>query len=196
MSHIPRKTRRASGFSLIEVIFAVFILAVGLLGLAALLATLSGTTTKSRYGGIQAMLASEKLEDLTRRPGVDPAIAAPGGTAGSLTLDNSQNVTVGAVTENVAYYDDVQISSGNGGITESVSTGNQTFIVTTHSANGSAASGSTTTAPAATPDMLTFHRRWLIEQNVPVTGVRRITVTVSLTDALQGAPFQMSTVRP
>jgi type IV pilus assembly protein PilV len=191
-----RKNRRVSGFSLIEVMFAITILAIGLLGLAGLLATLTGTTTNSRYGGVQALLASEKLEDLSRRPSVDPAIAAPGGSAGSLTGDTAQSVTVGAVTENVAYFDDVQISSGNGGVTETVSTGASSYIVTTHAPTGAASSTAQSTAPAATKDTLTFHRRWIIEQNVPVTGVRRITVIVNLTDGTRAVPFQMSTVRP
>ncbi len=55
-----------SGFAMIEVMFAITILAVGLLGLAALLAQLSGSTTQSRYLGSEVMLASEKLEDLNQ----------------------------------------------------------------------------------------------------------------------------------
>lgn len=181
---------------MIEVLVAIVILAIGLLGMAALLARLSSTTTGSRYGGLQTLLASEKLEDLSRRPGVDPAIAAPGGTAGNLAADFSQSVTVGAVTETVAYYDDVQVSSGNGGITESVSSGGTNYIVTSHLPNGTASSAATTAAPAATSDTLTFKRRWLIEQDVPIVGVRRITVIVTLTDGIGSLPFQMSTVRP
>lgn len=191
-----RKARRTRGFALIETMIAIVILAIGLLGMAALLARLSSTTTGSRYGGIQTLLASEKLEDLSRRPSVDPAIAAPGGQAGNLTLDTSQSVTVGAVTETVPYYDDVQISSGNGGITETVNSGGSNYIVTTHQSNGTASSTATTVAPAISNDMLTFKRRWLIEQDKPVVGVRRITVVVTLTDGMGAPAFQMSTVRP
>jgi hypothetical protein len=55
-----------SGFAMVEVMFAVFILAFGLLALAALLAQLFGNTTQSRYLGTEVMLASEKLEDLNQ----------------------------------------------------------------------------------------------------------------------------------
>ena len=51
-----RSIRKAGddGFALVEVMFAIVILAVGLLGLAALLAQLSGSTTQSRYLGTRS----------------------------------------------------------------------------------------------------------------------------------------------
>ncbi len=73
-----RKAGRESGFALIEVMISIVILAVGLLGLAALMASLTGTTTQSRYLGTEVMLASEKLEDLNQLTtvsvggGIDP----------------------------------------------------------------------------------------------------------------------------
>jgi len=98
MSKLPRKTRRQDGFALIEVMIAILILAVGLLGLAALMAQLTGTTGNSRYMGTQVMLASEKLEDLNRLQPGDLALAA----GGSLTADTA------------GYSDQVQVSSDNG----------------------------------------------------------------------------------
>lgn len=96
MSH--RKAGRESGFALIEVMFAIVILAVGLLGLAALMASLNGTTTQSRYLGTEVMLASEKLEDLNQLP---TALLVTGGS-----LDPKAPAA--------GYNDVVQISSDNG----------------------------------------------------------------------------------
>jgi type IV pilus assembly protein PilV len=98
ISKSRRKTRRQDGFALIEVMIAILILGVGLLGLAALMAQLTGTTGNSRYMGTQVMLASEKLEDLNRLQTGDAALA-PGG---SLTADTAN------------YSDQVQVSSDNG----------------------------------------------------------------------------------
>jgi type IV pilus assembly protein PilV len=98
MSKLHRKKNREEGFALVEVMIAIVILAVGLLGLAALMAQLTSTTGSSRYSGTQVMLASEKLEDLNRLPVGDPNLAA----GGSLTTDSA------------GYSDQVQVSSDNG----------------------------------------------------------------------------------
>jgi prepilin-type N-terminal cleavage/methylation domain-containing protein len=92
------------GFALIEVMFAIVILAVGLLGLAALLAQLSSSTTQSRYLGTEVMLASEKLEDLNQldyRTYKLTTLAA----GGSIAING---------TPSAAYSDQVQISSRSG----------------------------------------------------------------------------------
>lgn len=102
------------GFALIEVMFAIAILAFGLLGLAALLAQLMGTTTQSRYLGAEVMLASEKLEDLNQldyasfKAGTAQPFLAPGG---DLTTDAT------------GYFDTVKISSRNGMINDLLATG-------------------------------------------------------------------------
>jgi prepilin-type N-terminal cleavage/methylation domain-containing protein len=98
MSKSHRRSRNDEGFALVEVMIAILILAVGLLGLAALMAQLTGTTGNSRYMGTQVMLASEKLEDLNRLKPGDAELAA----GGSLTVDKPN------------YSDQVQVSSGNG----------------------------------------------------------------------------------
>lgn len=188
-----RKKEHESGFSMVEAMIAITILAVGLLAVAALLAKLSGTTTTSRYTGTETLLASEKLEDLNRLSACDPEIAVPvGTTSGSLTADNSQTVNASAAvcgTENVNYFDDVRISSADGAITE---TNNGVTIAQTP--NGEIK----TAAPAISDDMLQFHRRWVIEQDKPIPGARRITVIVnSLTGAAtdRASSFQTSMVR-
>jgi Tfp pilus assembly protein PilV len=188
---------------MIETVMAISILAVGLLGVAALLAQLGGNSTTSRYMSTEALLASEKLDDLNRYPYNDPAIAVPNGTSvGSLTADvTNQTVTVGAVTEVVDYCDQVRISAGNGNMVETVSgtdvNGNTQFTTTTHAPDGSITITKSANAPAGTSDMLTFSRRWVIEQNpagLPA-GTRRFTVLVSLVGTTTQATFQSSMVR-
>jgi prepilin-type N-terminal cleavage/methylation domain-containing protein len=162
-----RKKRRQGGFALIEVMIAIAILAVGLLGCAALMAQLFSTTTQSRYLGAQVMLASEKLEDLTqlRYSAYKTAQLAAGG---NLTSDNTVN--------GIPYFDQVQISSRSGMISDP-----------TDPSGGGA------------NDMLTFKRRWVIESDTPTARVQRITVIII---PLTGSPveraetFQTSTVRP
>ena len=187
---------------MIEAVIAIAILAIGLLGVAALLAQLGGNSTQSRYMSTEALLASEKLDDLNRYPYNDPAIAVTNGnTAGSLTADTTDTVTLGAVTEVVDYFDTVRISSGNGNMVETVSgkdaTGKAQYTTAAHAPDGSITVTTTTTAPTPTPDMLTFSRRWVVEQNVAglPAGVRRFTVLVNLTNPTLPATLQASMLR-
>ncbi|HEY2115807.1 MAG TPA: prepilin-type N-terminal cleavage/methylation domain-containing protein [Candidatus Angelobacter sp.] len=202
MSKSHRKARRQGGFALIETLIAITILAVGLLGVAALLAQLAGNSTQSRYMSTEALLASEKLDDLNRYPINDPAIAVTAGnTAGSLTADVTANVTVGVVTETVDYFDQVRISAGNGNMVETVSgkdvNGNTVYTTTTHAPDGSITVVTGANPPAGTSDMLTFSRRWVIELNPAnqPAGVRRFTVLVSLNTVAAPANFQATMMR-
>ncbi|HEY1528611.1 MAG TPA: prepilin-type N-terminal cleavage/methylation domain-containing protein [Candidatus Angelobacter sp.] len=203
MSKLRRNTRRQGGFTLIETTIAIAILAIGLLGVAALLAQLAGNSTTSRYMSTEALLASEKLDDLNRYPYNDPAIAVTGGnTAGSLTADTTATVTAnGLPPEVVDYFDQVRISAGDGNMVETVlgrdANGNPQYNTTTHAPDGSIAITKTASAPAATADMISFSRRWVIEQSpagMPA-GVRRFTVLVSLQNGTKPATFQASMVR-
>jgi len=202
MSKSLRKARREGGFALVETLVAITILAVGLLGIAALLAQLAGNSTQSRYMSTEALLASEKLDDLNRYPINDPAIAVTNGnSAGSLTADITDTVTVGVVTETVDYFDQVRISAGNGNMVETVSgkdvNGNAVYTTTTHAPDGSITVVTAANAPAATSDMLTFSRRWVIELNPPnqPAGVRRFTVLVSLNTPTKPVNFQATMMR-
>jgi prepilin-type N-terminal cleavage/methylation domain-containing protein len=199
-----QSNNRRRGFTLMETMVAIVILSVGMLSLAALMSKMTGSTEQSRYMSMAALLASEKLEDLNRLPAIDPEIAVTSGsTAGSLTADvGNQSVTVGGATELVDYFDSVMISSGNGSIAETMvgkdAGGTVTYSTITHQPDGTVTPETTTTAPVTSPDQLQFKRRWAIEKDTPVTGVRRITVAVTLQSPAGGPPvnFQMSMVRP
>jgi len=198
-SRLHRRVRCSRGFTLVEVMCAVFILAFGLLAAAWMMNKMNLNTSQSRYMSDESLLTSEKLEDLNRYPSIDPAMVA----GGSLTADVTQTNTVGAVTQLVDYFDQVQISTNNGVSTE-VTTGKSGGIngywTMSHSPNGQASSQFVGgNPPTPTGDMLVFKRRWLIEQNTPVNGVRRITVLVTLQTPSAGAAagsFQTSMVRP
>jgi prepilin-type N-terminal cleavage/methylation domain-containing protein len=193
----------ARGFTLVETLVAMMVLLIGLVALASLAAqTLSGTS-RSRFVSLSSDLATEKLEDLSRWPTFDPNVyAAAGTTVGSLTSDQSANVTSGGIpTELVNYYDDVEISDSSGAISETVSqviSGVTTFKTTSHNPDGTITTSTSTSATAADVGAFGFHRRWTIEMDQPVTGLRRVTVLVTLPNSYVRHPvsFQMTMVRP
>jgi prepilin-type N-terminal cleavage/methylation domain-containing protein len=186
---------RERGFSLIEVVFAVGILAVGLSALAMLAAQSLGGTQRARYLSLATMLVSEKLEDLDRWPSGDPHVAA----GGSLTTDSAS----GAIN----YYDDIDFSNRTGQVSETIAStngGTTTYTNVIHQATGIVNTTANTTAPAGA-GIISFHRRWLIEANPVVngqtlTGARRVTVEVTLAGGAvrpgAAASFQQSLVRP
>ncbi len=176
-----RKRTRNSGFTLLEVMVAILVLTIGLVGTAALMSTTVSSTARSHLMSTAALLASEKLEDLSRF-NVNDSPVAPGG---SLAADTTN------------YFDNVQISVDNGSINETTSTnGTSTSYVQTPT------SGMVVTPnaglPATTSDTVTFNRRWIITNNTPTTGVRTVTVLVTATtQAIKPqVTFQMSMVRP
>src|SRR5579864_4840064 len=138
------------GFTMIEVLVAIFVLTVGLVALSSLAtATLSGTES-ARFAGLAANLASEKLEDLNRWPYWDPNVyVASGKTAGSLASDIQSSVTSNSITETVNYYDNITIANANGSITETVLSlvgGTETYTTLTHNADGTLTQSQSTTA--------------------------------------------------
>jgi len=186
---------------MLETLLAMVILTVGLLAIASLFTKTTLSSNMSRYMSTQSLLASEKLDDLNRLPSTDPAVTIPAGaTAGSLTADSSQSVTSGAVTENVDYFDNIQASAGNNGVSETFTGvnagGAATYTTVTHPPSGVVTQTTSTVAPVPPPDAITYKRRWIIEKDVPVPGVRRITVVVTVPDEPKAVPFQMSMVRP
>jgi prepilin-type N-terminal cleavage/methylation domain-containing protein len=187
------RTRHQGGFTLIETLIAIVVLAVGMLGVAALISKMDFTTHKSRYMSVAALLATEKLEQLNRYPLKDDNIRVSSGTtAGSLTDDTSSG--------DVNYFDEVLVSSGNGSISETTSgtdgSGNVLYTTIAQSPDGGIVTN-TGSAPPNDAGTLTFNRRWLIEKDVPVAGVCRITVLVRLKDVPSetATMFQMSMVR-
>ena len=207
---LRRKTDPARGFTVLEVLFSIVILSVGLVTLSSLAAqTLSGTT-RSRFMGLAANLASEKLEDLNRWPATDCNVVVPAAsTNGSLTADASASVACGGSTSTVYYYDDVDISDATGSVSETtsgISGGTLTYTTTSHNPDGLLNSDGSGTLPYTTSTSATaggsgaigFHRRWTIEMDQPLTGVRRVTVLVTLSNQYMDPPvsYQMSMVRP
>jgi prepilin-type N-terminal cleavage/methylation domain-containing protein len=201
MSRRRQKTLR--GFTLIETMVALVVLCVGLVALGGLAAQTMNGTTRSRFLALSADLATEKLEDLSRWPTFDPNVyAAAGTTVGSLTSDSSANVTSGGIpSELVNYYDDVELSDANGAISETVSqvvSGTTSYKTTSHNPDGTITTSTSTSPTAANVNAVGFHRRWVIEMDQPISGLRRITVLVSLDNQYMNPPvsFQMTMVRP
>jgi len=191
----------AGGFSILETLVAIAILTFGLLALAGLVAQMSSATPRSGYMSTAVLLASEKLEDLTRYAATDPSVAVPNGKSiGDVTHDAAPQ-TIGS--EVINYSDTVQMSAGEGFITETTSgldsNGNVVYFTVQHKPDGTITTlPATPNPPVPSGSTLVFDRRWLIEQDVPVVGVKRITVWVGLVSPAGGPPitFQTSSVRP
>jgi prepilin-type N-terminal cleavage/methylation domain-containing protein len=191
------------GFTIIEVLVASVILLIGLVAAAAVVGSTLGNTSRSEYMTQAATLATEKLEDLNRFPPSDANIAVTGGTsAGSLTSDDLQNVTVNGATQAVNYYDEVYFSPAEGALQETTTSfdanGNVQYSTISYTPDGTMSQSAFTTTPPSGAGSISFKRRWVIDLNQPVTGVRRITVLVTLQNQSVQPPvtFQMSMVRP
>src|ERR1700759_1470193 len=144
-----RKQCQQSGFTVLEVLVAILVLTIGLVGTAAMMSSTVNSTARSHLMSTAALLASEKLEDLDRYSAAVPPGDVPIQPGGGLTGD---------VT---GYFDNVQISVDNGAINETTMTNG----VSTSYVQGPL-TGMTVTQgagpPAVTSDTLTFNRRWLI----------------------------------
>jgi prepilin-type N-terminal cleavage/methylation domain-containing protein len=180
------KRSRERGFTLIEMMVSILILTIGLVGTAALMSNSVNMGAHARYVSTAALLASEKMEDLDRFPNNDPNLSAGGSLAANIT----------------GYSDSVQISTANGNINETT-TANGITTLYTQRPDGTVVVTPGATLGAATPDMLTFNRRWLITANPTVganviTGAVQITVLVTLTNQALNPPvtYQTSLVHP
>jgi Tfp pilus assembly protein PilV len=172
---------------------AITILIVGMSALAALVARSLSGTGQSHYLSMATTLASEKLEDLNRWSAAAPQVAA----GGSLTSDSPSG--------SIDYFDDVDMSVGNGQVSESIAStsgGTTTYTNIIHNVTGYIDTTPSDAAPS-TSGVMDFHRRWLIESDpivngIKLTGYRRVTVLVTLNNSIVQPPvsFQMSLIRP
>ena len=208
----PNKKTRARGFTLIETMIAIAVLTIGLVSVAALATTMLVTGKRSKYMALAASITSEKLEDLNRYANDDPQVCVPTGSTsvGSLSADITQTTSCpspSTASASVSYDDDVDISFGTGNAecpnqggcfsetVSSVVSGKTQYTTTYHSPDGHVEAVVSNTA---TSQKMTFHRRWLVEADTPVAGVRRITVLVTMANKTVQPPvnFQMSSVHP
>jgi Tfp pilus assembly protein PilV len=185
------KQRHSRGFTLVEVVVASFILIVGIVAVAGVVGSTLGNTARSEYMTQAATLATEKLEDLNRFPPSDANVTVTNGvSAGSLTADTT------------GYFDEVYFSPAQGAIVETTTgldaNGNLQYTTTTYTPDGQMSVPVKTTAAPSSSGSTVFNRRWIIEQDQPVVGVRRVTVLVTLLHqtAASAVIFQMSMVRP
>jgi Tfp pilus assembly protein PilV len=183
--------RNSRGFTILEVLVASFILFVGLVAVAGVVGSTLAGTARSGYMTQAATLATEKLEDLNRYPSADANVAVPNG------------ISVGSLAADVTgYYDEVYFSAAQGALVETTtgldSSGNLQYSTMSYTPDGNMAGPTYSTTPPGSQGSTVFERRWLIEQNQPVTGVRRVTVLVTLLNqsAQSAVTFQMSMVRP
>jgi prepilin-type N-terminal cleavage/methylation domain-containing protein len=199
MSH---RKEASNGFTLVEVLVAVMVFGVGMVMLGSLATMSLNGTAASRYRGMATTFASEKLEDLNRFPTNDPQVCVSTGVVGSLTSDsNATSVTCNGITAStVYYYDDVAITDSSGQICETVSSvsGSSTTKSICHTPAGITTTSTSNTASVIDVGAIAFHRRWTIEADVPVVGVKRVTVLVTLLNGYMNPPitFQQTMVRP
>ena len=221
-----RRMADSEGFTLLEVVVAITVLAIGLMASGLLMSNTYQFSVRSRYMAEAGQLCSEKLEDLGRFPLNDEHVTVMSGDnacgiagescEGSLNADTGPaTITVAGSTYSIYYYDAVYISvnnasGGNGTFQEtyqdpnsSVTTcgNNSPYVTLTFSPNGQTPTSTCSATPPSGGE--TFDRRWVIEQDQPVAGVRRVTVLVTLMYTsflgLKGnspITFQMSMVRP
>jgi Tfp pilus assembly protein PilV len=187
-SHNRRQSR---GFTIVEVVVASFILIVGVVAVAGVVGSTLGNTARSEYMTQAATLATEKLEDLARYPISDGNVSVPNG------------ISVGNLAGNTAgYYDEVYFSPAQGALVETTtgldSNGNLQYTTATYTPDGHMSPEVKSSTPPSAAGSTVFNRRWLIEQDQPVVGVRRVTVLVTLLSqaTASGVTFQMSMVRP
>lgn len=188
------------GFTMAEVVVSIAILAIGLMGVAALISRTLVSGTRARYLNIASVLASEKLDSLDKWPTNDLNVQIGGALAGPA-----------ACAAGDSYCDQVTVSSSSGADYETqtqVIDGVPTTTTVIHTSSGCVDTPAKCGVAGALAGGATFTRRWLIT-NAPTlsgaggaaivaNGVRRVTVLVTLQDGTFNPPvtFQMSMVRP
>lgn len=193
--------KRSNGFTLIEVVVAIAILTVGVIGMAFMMAGIAVLGSVSTASNMANVLASEKLDSLNKFPQNSLDVAAGGSLAGPATCAAGDiycdTVTVNETT-GADYETQTQVNTD--GTTQT------TTIV--HAATGCVDTPANCGVPAAPAGAATFTRRWLITLNPvitstggatsTITGYRRVTVVVTQNNSSDQHPvtFQMSMVRP
>lgn len=165
--------RAERGFSILELMIALFVLLFGFIAMINLIATSIVVNRSSNRLTTLTQLASEKLEEL-RAYDVNDVHAQSGG---SLTEDTTANVDDGTGTHQVAYFDAVYVDQRDGSITRTAGPEDAgTYSSVTTSLDG------TTTGPVQRnePDQVSYRRRWLIETDHPIVGATKITVEVAV----------------
>jgi type IV pilus modification protein PilV len=193
----------ACGFTLIEVLVAMAVLAIGLLSIAALIGGTLEAGTRARYMSMASILASEKLDSLNKYPsgevtvttattqyetataqGQDPTDGNlwPGGS-----LNGSQTCAA-----NDQYCDEVTVSESSGADYETqtqmvMNPGSNppTFSPVTstivHTNTGCVGTPTACGVPGPSGGGSTFTRRWLITADPTITSLAGASVTASET---------------
>lgn len=207
---LTKKSRTGAGFSLIEVMVALSILAIGLLGVAALIGSLISTGGKTRSSSTANVLASEKLDDLNKWPCND-------GDSNVITCDDNLS-TGGSLTgpsvcaSGDTHCDQVTVSEASGADYETQTTydasGTAQTATIVHTSAGCVDTPANCGVAAPAGGGSTYTRRWLITADptltatdgttTTATNARRITVVVTMNNTPANAPvsFQLSMVRP
>jgi prepilin-type N-terminal cleavage/methylation domain-containing protein len=201
MSQPSKKNKRGNGFSLIEVVVAITILTIGVISVAFMMAGTAVLGTVARGSNMANVLASEKLDSLSKYPASDPNVAPGGALAGPVACVGGD-----------IYCDTVTVNESSGAdyLTQSqVNTDGVTQTTTiVHASTGCVDTPANCGVAAAPATGISFTRRWLITLNPTITstggatstitGYRRITVIVTQDDSSDGHPasLQMSMVRP
>ena len=207
-----RGTQR--GFTLVEVLVSMAVLAIGLLSVAALIAGTMEAGTRARFMSMASVLASEKLDSLNKFPSGDISQSTstaqnsnptdqnlwPGGSLGGTTCAAGNQ-----------WCDQVTVSESGGADYETqtqYSSGTPETVTIVHTSSGCVGTPATCGVAQPTGGGATFTRTWLITANPTITavsggsatatGTRRITVVVTMNSNAFNTPviFQMSMVRP
>jgi type IV pilus assembly protein PilV len=215
LSSRRRNAANQGGFTLIEVLVSIVVMAVGLLSVAALIAGTLQAGTRARYMSMASILASEKLDSLNKWPSGDLPNSANTAQNAAPTDPNiwpGGSLTGGAIcAANDAYCDQVTVSEASGADFETqtqIVNGNPVTTTIVHTASGCVGTPAACGVAAPAAGGATFTRRWQITADptitatgggtVTATGARRITVLVTLNNTTASNPvsFQLSMVRP
>lgn len=199
------------------------ILAIGLLGAAALITSLLASGGQARYMNMANVLASEKLDNLNKWPSTDQNVCDSTACADAANSPFCNATSCGSLTGSITcaagdpFCDQVTVSETSGANYETQTqvvtdplTGTSTNQTTTivHTSSGCVGTPTNCSVPSPPAGGTTFTRRWLITSNPTitsggtsktVTGARRVTVVVSLVNESSSqnpVQFQMSMVRP